>query len=101
MEQIGIKKMHLQIKYTSHYTYNQEEKWIRWSPVEGGNAEMGGMWRLTAKEKGTHIHFENDGKLIFPVPRLAQIVVKPIATQRFLAMLDTYIDNLKQSFSTL
>jgi len=101
MEKMGIQKMSLQIQYTSHYTFNPREKWIRWSPVKGGNAEMGGLWRLTAKEKGTHIHFENDGKLIFPVPRMARMVVKPIATQRFLAMLDVYIDNLKQTFSTL
>ena len=101
MERMGIQKMSMRIQYTSHYTFNQEEKWIRWSPASGGNAEMGGLWHLTAQEKGTHIHFENDGKLMFPVPRLSRLVVKPIATQRFMAMLDVYIDNLKQSFATL
>ena len=101
MEKMGVKKMHLKIQYTSHYTFNPEEKWIRWSPIPGGNAEMGGLWRLTADEKGTHIHFENDGKLIFPVPRMARMVVKPIATQRFMAMLDAYIENLKQTMATI
>jgi len=99
MERLGIQKMHLQIKYTSHYTYNPQEKWIRWSPVEGGNAEMGGFWQLTADGNGTHIYFENDGRLILPVPRLARMVVKPIATQRFMDMLDVYIDNLKQTMA--
>ena len=101
MERMGAQKIYLQIQYTSHYTYNPQEKWIRWSPVKGGNADMGGLWQLTAQENGTHIHFENDGKLIFPVPRLARMVVKPIATKRFMDMLDRYIDNLKDTMAKL
>lgn len=99
MERMGAQKIYLQIQYTSRYTYNPKEKSIRWSPVKGGNAEMGGLWQLTTSNQGTHIHFENDGKLIFPVPRLARVIVKPIATQRFMAMLDTYIANLQQTMA--
>ena len=101
MERMGIQKIHLQIMYTSSYTYSPEDNWIRWAPVAGGNAEMGGLWQLSETESGgTHIHFENDGKLILPVPRLMRVVVKPIATQRFMDMLDVYIENLKQTMAT-
>ena len=101
MARMGIQKLHLQIMYTSTYTFNSDQKWVRWSPVVGGNAEMGGLWQLSETATGgTHIHFENEGKLILPVPRLMRMVVKPIATQRFMDMLDVYIDNLKETMAT-
>ena len=62
---------------------------------------MGGLWQLSETATGgTHIHFENEGRLILPVPRLMRVVVKPIATQRFMDILDVYIENLKETMAT-
>ena len=99
MEKMGAQKYYYQVQYTTRYTRSEEEKWVRWFPVGEGNASFSGCWELSEKGGGTQVHFENEGHIELPLPRLAKRLVKPFVLSKFQELFDRYIENLKQTFS--
>lgn len=61
MEKMGAQKYYYQVQYATQYTRSEKEKWIRWFPIDEGNASFSGVWQLSQKGDGTQVHFENEG----------------------------------------
>lgn len=101
MEKMGSQNYYFQVRYTTVYTRSDEEKWIRWHPVSEGNGEFSGCWELSSEGSGTRVHFENEGQLRLPLPRLAKRLVKPFVGKKFQELFDVYISNLQRTFATL
>ncbi|MEC7984329.1 MAG: SRPBCC domain-containing protein [Myxococcota bacterium] len=101
MEKMGSQNYHFQVKYTTRYQWNESERWIRWYPMSEGNGAFSGCWQLHTEGEGTRIHFENDGHIQLPIPRLAKRLVKPFVSRTFQELCDIYIANLQQTFARL
>ena len=99
MEKMGSQNYFFQVKYTTRYNANEAEKWIRWYPISEGNGEFSGCWELSTKNGKTQVHFENEGHLELPFPRLTKKLVKPFVSAKFRELFDMYIENLQQTFS--
>ena len=84
----------------TRYTRSESEKWIRWTPVKEGNGSFNGCWELRKEGNKTHVHFENEGYLELPLPRLTKRLVKPFVEKQFQTLLDEYIANLQRTFDS-
>lgn len=99
MERMGSKNRFFQIQYQSVYRRHPEEKWVRWEPIGEGNASFRGCWELQATDNGTRIHFENEGHVELPFPRVTRRLVTAFVERQFEQLLEEYIVNLQRSFS--
>lgn len=99
MEKMGSQNYFFQVMYTTMYKRNEEDKWIRWYPISEGNGEFSGCWELRSDGAGTQVHFENEGHLRLPLPRLAKKLIKPFVSNKFEELFDAYIANLQQTFT--
>ena len=100
MEKMGSQNTFFQVKYTTRYSSNESEKWIRWVPIPEGNGEFRGCWELRREGNRTLVHFENEGQLQLPFPRLAKKLVKPFVSKKFRELFDIYIANLQRTFKS-
>lgn len=100
MEKIGLDRYYIQTVYACEYTWDKEEGWIRWAPVDGvGNGRVEGQWDL--KDVGgthTQARLQTTGALTLPFPRLAKVIVAPLVEREFTGLVDEYIENLKQTW---
>jgi len=101
MEKMGTKDRYFQVQYTARYSRNDVEKWIRWTPIAEGNGSFSGCWELCSEEGKTRVHFENEGHLQLPLPRLTKRLVKPFVLNKFQELFDVYIANIQQTFNEL
>ena len=101
MEKMGSQNYYFQVQYTTRYTSNESEKWVRWTPIAVGNGEFSGCWELFREGDRTRVHFENEGHLQLPLPRFAKKLVKRFVNNKFHELFDQYIHNLQQTFSEL
>jgi hypothetical protein len=98
MEKIGLDKYHLQTVYACTYFADKKAARIWWTPIAGeGNSVVEGHWQLTPQGSSTRVHFEAEGIMTLPLPKLARIVIAPVVKKEFSAMTDTYIKNLKKT----
>ena len=101
MEKMGTQNFYFQVQYTTRYTRNEEAKWIRWSPIAEGNGSFSGCWELHSEGGRTRVHFENEGHLQLPLPRLTKKIVRPFVLNKFQELFDIYIGNLQRTFTHL
>ena len=101
MEKMGTQNFYFQVRYTTRYSRSESEKWIRWYPIPEGNGSFSGCWELYREGERTRVHFENEGHLQLPLPRLTKKLVRPFVLNKFQELFDVYIANLKQTFSEL
>ena len=100
MERMGTQNHYFQVRYVTRYTRSESEKWIRWTPIKEGNGSFNGCWELRKQGNKTHVHFENEGYLELPLPRLTKRLVKPFVEKQFQTLLDEYIANLQRTFDS-
>ena len=101
MEKMGTQNHYFQVQYTTQYSRSDTEKWIRWVPIAEGNGSFRGCWELHREGEGTRVHFENEGHLQLPLPRLTKRLVKPFVLHKFQELFDAYIANLQDTFNEL
>jgi len=103
MEKIGVAKFHIQTTYANQYTWDKEEGWIAWEPIEGeGNALVSGKWKLKSLDaKTTQLAFSTEGAIDLPLPSLAKNIVSPLVVKEFEGLLDQYFANLQETFAEL
>lgn len=98
MERMGTNNHYFQIRYVTRYTRSESEKWVRWEPVPEGNGSFRGCWQLHVEGSQVHVHFENEGHLQLPLPRLSRRLVQPFVLKQFEDLINQYIVNLQQTF---
>ena len=98
---MGAQKYYYQVQYATRYTRSEQEKWVRWFPIDEGNASFSGCWKLSQEGEGTRVHFENEGHIELPLPRLAKRLVKPFVLGKLQELFGIYVSNLKKTFSAL
>ncbi len=103
MEKIGVAKFYIQTSYASQYTWDREEGWIAWEPIEGeGNALVSGKWKLKSLDANTtQLAFTTEGEIDLPLPSLAKGLVSPLVVKEFEGLLDQYFENLQETFAEL
>jgi len=101
MEKMGTQKFYFQVKYTTRYSWNEAEKWVRWYPISEGNGEFSGSWKLQQEDEGTRVFFTNEGQLQLPVPRFAKRIANAFVRTKFQELFDMYIRNLQQTFADI
>jgi hypothetical protein len=99
MEPISLAAFTAQTIYVCAYSWDKEERWIAWEPVEdvvGTTALIQGRWDLEAKgPESTGLIFHSQGTITLPFPALAKVVVGPLASAEFDQLVGGYIRNLK------
>jgi carbon monoxide dehydrogenase subunit G len=103
MEKIGIGSYTLQQTiYACRYTADPATMHVTWTPVPGvGNAVVQGEWTITPKECGTKVAITTKGNLTVDFPSFLEFIVSPLVVMEFTGMIEHYLTNLQQSFSTL
>lgn len=101
MERMGTQNHHFQVRYVTRYTRSEQEKWVRWVPVPEGNGSFRGCWELSQEGNRVRVHFENEGHLELPLPRLSRRLIQPFVLRQFEDLIEGYIANLQQTFSGL
>ena len=101
MEKMGTQNVYFQVRYTTRYRRSDAEKWIRWDPIAEGNGAFTGCWELSRQGAQTLVHFENEGHLQLPLPRLSKRLVRPFVLHQFQELFDIYIANLQHTFSNM
>lgn len=100
LENLGLGIYSVRTVYACRYTSDREEGWVEWKPVPGdGNATVEGFWNFEIEDDSVYIEFYLKGELTLDLPFLAKVVVAPLATAEFNGLVDTYMENLKKSFS--
>lgn len=95
IQKVGLDKWAIETVYVCAYYWDKKEGWVEWQAVEGGNAMINGRWDLEKIDaKHTRVTFTNSGTFEIPVPKIAKIIVAPIATREFEKSVNGYIDNL-------
>lgn len=99
MEKVGIDKHAIQTVYACKYESDADSGKITWTPIKGeGNGVVSGDWTLTENGDGTHVVFCSEAELTLPLPGLLKLAISPVVKHEFSSMVDTYIDNLKNTF---
>ena len=104
MEKMGAQKYYFQVMFAAQYTDSgattqaEDSKWVRWTPINDGNAAFSGCWNLSRHGDGTQVHFENAGHIELPFPSLTKRIVSPFVLTQFQELFDKYLSNLKQTF---
>lgn len=100
MKKIGIEKYNIQTVYACKYTSDRDKGRVRWTPVKGeGNATVKGQWVIKALDaETTRFTLKTTGELGLPLPRLVKMVVAPVVRAEFTGMVDTYMENLAETF---
>ncbi len=100
MEKIGVDRYSFQTVYACKYTSNEEKGWVKWAPVKGeGNGQVSGKWTLKALDDDTtRVRLQTTAELDLPLPKLTKMVVAPIVTREFQGLIETYLDNLAETF---
>ena len=103
MEKIGLAAYSIQTTYACQYTWDKDEGWIAWEPIEGeGNALVSGKWKL--KPVGadcTQLAFTTEGEIDLPLPGLAKGIVAPLVVKEFEGLVEQYFENLQETFVEL
>jgi hypothetical protein len=72
---------------------------VEWTPVEGiGNALVSGSWKIKDNKKSTHVELDIHAEVHVPLPHLMHALVEPMIHHEFTHLVETYIDNLIQTF---
>ena len=103
MEKIGIGGYTLQQTiYASRYTADAATRKVSWTPVTSvGNAIVSGEWTITPKGGGTTVALDTKGDLTVDFPSFLEFIISPLVVMEFTGMIERYLVNLKESFSTL
>ncbi len=103
MQKISIASYTLQQTiYASRYTADAAARKITWTPVQGvGNAIVEGEWVITPKEGGTKVVLSTKGDMTVDFPYFLEFIISPLVVMEFTSMIDRYLLNLQESFSTL
>lgn len=103
MEKIGIGSYTLQQTiYACRYTADPVTMNVAWTPVPGvGNAVVQGEWTITPKEGGTTLSLKTKGDMTVDFPSFLEFIISPLVVMEFTGMIEHYLANLQQSFSTL
>jgi len=100
MEKVGIDKHAIQTVYACKYVSDADSGKITWTPIKGdGNGIVSGDWTLTENDEGTHIVFNSEAEMTLPLPGLLKLAISPVVKHEFTSMVDTYVENLKNTFS--
>lgn len=99
MARMGTQNYYFQIQYVTRYSRSDSEKWIRWEPIAEGNGSFKGCWEITQEGNRTRVHFENEGHLELPLPRLARRLITPFVLNQFNELMDVYLANLQRTFA--
>ena len=81
-------------------TLDLRRKMVRWFPIDEGNASFSGCWKLSQEGEGTRVHFENEGHIELPLPRLAK-TGQTVCTGQISGAFWDLCFNLKKTFSAL
>lgn len=98
MEPINLAGYTAQSIYACAYSWDKEEGWIAWEPVdeEGSTARIEGRWELEPLgDESTALKFHTEGVITLPFPRFARVVVAPLASMEFDTLVAGYIRNLR------
>lgn len=103
MEKISIASYTLQQTiYASRYTADAAARKVTWTPVQGvGNALVEGEWVITPKEGGTKVALKTKGDLTVEFPSFLEFIISPLVVMEFTSMIDRYLANLQETFSSL
>ena len=103
MEKISIASYTLQQTiYASRYTADAAARKMTWTPVQGvGNAIVEGAWVITPKEAGTKVALKTKGDLTVEFPSFLEFIISPLVVMEFTSMIDRYLANLQETFSSL
>lgn len=103
MEKIGIGGYTLQqTVYACQYRDDVSTGRVFWTPIEGvGNAAVEGEWIVAPKENGTTVKLSTRGRLTVDFPSFLQFALAPLVQMEFTGMVEQYIANLKDAFSSL
>jgi len=101
MEKIGVDRYSLQTVYACQYRSNKRAGTVTWEPIEGeGNGLVEGQWTIKkATPSGSNLTLTTSASLELPLPRLVKFVVAPLVEREFQALIDEYIENLKETLS--
>jgi carbon monoxide dehydrogenase subunit G len=99
MKKVGTAQVNIQTVYASKYVSDRKKGTVTWTPVKGeGNALVSGSWKLVEGKKGTAVEFKVSGTVDVPLPGLMKMIVVPVVSGEFEALVEKYIDNLIKKF---
>jgi carbon monoxide dehydrogenase subunit G len=103
MEKIGIGNYTLQQTiYACRYTADPAAMKVAWTPVPGvGNAIVQGEWSISQNDAGTTVSINTRGDLTVDFPSFLEFLISPLVVMEFTGMIERYLTNLQESFSTL
>jgi carbon monoxide dehydrogenase subunit G len=103
MEKIGIGSYTLQQTiYACRYTADAAAMNVAWKPVPGvGNAIVQGEWSITPNDGGTTVSIKTKGDLTVDFPSFLEFIISPLVVMEFTGMIERYLANLQESFTTL
>jgi hypothetical protein len=75
---------------------------VAWKPVPGvGNAIVQGEWSITPNDGGTTVSIKTKGDLTVDFPSFLEFIISPLVVMEFTGMIERYLANLQESFTTL
>jgi len=104
MEPITLAAYTAQTRYACAYTWDKEEGWIAWAPVddEGSTATIEGRWDIEKRDDGElALKFTTSGEITLPFPSLAKVIVAPLAAREFEQLVGKYLKNLQRLWDEL
>jgi len=103
MEKIGIGSYTLQQTiYASRYNADAVTRKINWTPVQGvGNATVEGEWTIIPLEAKTKVTLKTKGNLTVDFPSFLEFIISPLVVMEFTGMIERYLTNLQETFSSL
>jgi len=103
MEKIAIGSYTLQQTiYACRYLADKAAWKVMWTPVSGvGNAIVEGEWTITPKKGGTTVILNTNASLTIDFPSFLQFIIAPLVEMEFTGLVERYLANLQQSFSTM